>query len=220
MASGIWPWSPCDRASPSASVSTLGSMAGRLRREEGASLRGGECGAPRPGQPRSFSRPRAGRRTRRAGAAAEAAAAAAPGRARARLREGGGGGGGGGGEGAAALGADPHRPSAGRGAPAAGQRGLRGGGTARSLGDSQLRAPPRAQGGQRLPGPSCSLPAASSRLSEEREVAASPGGLLPASRGPPRRPGPPRGCRCRRGEGKRRVREVSGAGARAAGMRG
>lgn len=43
MFSGICPWSPCDRASPSASVSTLGSMTSRPRAGRGA-----RCGPQAP----------------------------------------------------------------------------------------------------------------------------------------------------------------------------
>lgn len=58
MFSGICPWSPCDRASPRASVSTFGSMSGRPRAGSGAR---GPSGSPAPGRERTDSAP-AGRR--------------------------------------------------------------------------------------------------------------------------------------------------------------
>lgn len=73
MFSGICPWSPCDRARPRASVSTLGSMTGRLRAGRGA-----RCprGSPAPGRDRSCSS--GGKKERAPGPARRPARRSAP----------------------------------------------------------------------------------------------------------------------------------------------
>lgn len=82
MFSGICPWSPCDRASPRASVSTLGSMTSRPRAGRGA-----RCGPQAPHLNAAADSTRAGGgkgrlggATRRSGGSRECASASSPGR--------------------------------------------------------------------------------------------------------------------------------------------